>query len=91
MAYTVRTNEEDEKAIKKAKELLETSSATKAMIESSRLLPLHLKKIEELEDELSKMESNYFNLAQAVKTKMEAENNLSSLCADVEVPYKYTY
>lgn len=75
MAYTVRTDSETEKLITAAKTLLDEKSATKALVLSCELLPIHLEKIESLEFALENMTTQYNELIVAIDMK-EAANNI---------------
>ncbi|WP_133470533.1 hypothetical protein [Paraglaciecola marina] len=76
MAYTIRTNEEDEKAIKLLMSMMNEKSASKVLLKSAKLLPAKFEKIYALE---KKLKSLKIRLANIQYYKQEYDNAKSAL------------
>ncbi|RJG36965.1 hypothetical protein [Motilimonas pumila] len=73
MAYTVRTSDDDELFIDKAKQLTDTNTATKALLASARLCVSQHDEINKLRAQLAKSKSDH---AAALKVVSDFQRSL---------------
>ena len=85
MAYTVRTEPDDETHIDNAKKALGEKSAAAAMIRACKVLPENQKRIETLERELQQINFQYHTLLNNLKKQQEATAAIADIVSNTEV------
>jgi predicted ribosome quality control (RQC) complex YloA/Tae2 family protein len=76
MAYTIRTDEQQEKVIAEAAKVLGTLTATKTMILACEKIPVLTKDLENANEVISKLSEKIKNITGYLESKIQAENKI---------------